>query len=145
MELMLRVLVDATGISGLHGKSLHISSAAYMERGNQAPDGPAAPSRFDGVCCTSHQVTSIPSAPRVDERPYAVAYSVSHDWRLTRLCIRRTALNIYADCIILALLNKFFAIFLDPLRECARPLRTPPRSGGASGDLFLIPEHGLAT
>ena len=145
MELMLRVLVDATGISGLHGKSLHISSAAYMERGNQAPDGPAAPSRFDGVCYTSHQVTSIPSAPRVDERPYAAAYSVSHDWRLTRLCIRRTALNIYADCIILALLNKFFAIFLDPLRECARPLRTPLRRGGAFGDLFLYPEHGLAT
>ena len=142
---MLRVLVDATGISGLHGKSLHISSAAYMERGNQAPDGPAAPSRFDGVRCTSHQVTSIPSAPRVDERPYAAAYSVSHDWRLTRLCIRRTALNIYADCIILALLNKFFAIFLDPLRECARPLRTPLRRGGAFGDLFLYPEHGLAT
>ena len=142
---MLRVLVDATGISGLHGKSLHISSAAYMERGNQAPDGPAAPSRFDGVCCTSHQVTSIPSASRVDERPYATAYSVSHDWRLTRLCMLRTALDIYADCIILALLNKFFAIFLDPLRECARPLRTPLRRGGAFGDLFLNPEHGLAT
>ena len=145
MELMLRVLVDATGISGLHGKSLNISSAAYMERGNQAPDGPATLACFASVCCTSHQVTSIPSAPRVDERPYAVAYSVSHDWRLTRLCIRRTALNIYADCIILALLNKFFAIFLDPLRECARPLRTPLRRGGAFGDLFLYPEHGLAT
>ena len=145
MEFMLRVLVDATRISGLHGRSLHISSAAYMERGNQAPDGPATLSRLDSVSCTSHQVTSIPSASRVDERPYATAYSVSHDWRLTRLCMLRTALDIYADCIILALLNKFFAIFLDPLRECARPLRTPPRSGGASGDLFLIPEHGLAT
>ena len=144
MDNSLHVLADARRISGLHGKSLRISSTVYMERGNQAPDGPAAPSRFDGVCCTSHQVTSIPSAPRVDERPYAAAYSVSHDWRLTRLCTRRTALNIYADCIILALLNKFFAIFLDPLRECARPLRTPLRRGGAFGDLFLYPEHGLA-
>ena len=144
MDNMLRVLVDATSISGLHGKSLHISSAAYMERGNQAPDGPATLSRFDSVCCTSYRVTSIPSAPRVDERPYAVAYSVSHDWRLTRLCTRRTAPNIYADCIILALLDKTFAIFLGPSRECARPLRTPLRRGGASGDSFLIPEHDLA-
>ena len=145
MDNLLRVLVDARSISGLHGKSLHISSAAYMERGNQAPDGPATPSRFDGVCCTSHQVTSIPSAPRVDERPYAAAYSVSHDWRLTCLCIRCTAPNIYADCFILALLVKILATFLGPLRECTRPLRTSRRRGGAFGDVSSLLEHDLAT
>ena len=112
---------------------------------NQAPDGPATPARLAGLRCTSYQVTSIPSAPRMDERPCAAAHSVSHDWRLTGLCTHCTAPGIHADCFILALLIKIFADFLDPLRECARPSRTPRRRGGAFGDVSSLHECGLAT